>query len=268
MLSVSQSTVARIECGDQNVTIGMLDRICRALGCDVGDLFEVGAGEDCRTGRATGRPGPSPKRQPGDDEHDHHTSRIRVSTAAVATWLAMMSGLLSFGLAAASAITIDIDEFQHATVLLPFAPQEGTLFLCENPSVILSPVGCEAPPSDTVFRAGLTTGTVLLESDLPEPGTPAAPRDRALLIPFPAQLQGLLLDLDRLGPIGHARGQALAAPNVTERASASLENPSAPRKTLEASLSPPIINRDVAARIQTEFARSLHKGRRPSLPWT
>jgi hypothetical protein len=72
-------------------------------------------------------------------------------------------------------------------VLPPFPPQQGTLSLCENSFVILSAVTCAAPPSDTVvFLAGLTTGTALLESDLPEPGTLAAPGDRALLIPFPA----------------------------------------------------------------------------------
>jgi hypothetical protein len=85
------------------------------------------------------------------------------------------------------AVTINIDEFQHDTVLLPFVPQQGTLSLCENPSVLLSPITCEAPASDTVvFLAGATTGTALLESDLPEPGTPGAPGDRVLLIPFPA----------------------------------------------------------------------------------
>ena len=84
------------------------------------------------------------------------------------------------------AVTINIDEFQNDTVLLPFVPQQGTLSLCENSSVILSPITCEAPASDTVvFLAGAATGVALLESDLPEPGTPAAPGDRVLLIPFP-----------------------------------------------------------------------------------
>jgi len=104
-------------------------------------------------------------------------------------WLAVMVGLVSLNPGVVWAATIDIDEFQHATVLLPFAPQEGTLFLCENPSVPLSTITCEAPQSDAVvFLSDITTGTgsALLESDLPEPGEAAAPGDRALLIPFPA----------------------------------------------------------------------------------
>lgn len=124
--------------------------------------------------------------QPGGAAHVH----ARTATGwprALATWLAMMLVMVSLGLGEAWALTITINEFQHATVLLPFVPQQGTLALCENPSVIFSPVTCEAPTSDiVVFLAGLTTGTALLESDLAEPGTPVAPGDRALLIPFPA----------------------------------------------------------------------------------
>jgi hypothetical protein len=85
------------------------------------------------------------------------------------------------------AVTINIDEFLNSTVALPFVPQPGTLSLCENPSILLSPITCETPASDTVvFLAGTSTGIALLESDLPEPGTSGAPGDRMLLIPFPA----------------------------------------------------------------------------------
>ena len=95
-----------------------------------------------------------------------------------------MLGMMGFG---ANAVTIHIDEFTNDTVVLPFVPQQGTLFLCENASVVLSPVTCEAPVSDTVlFLAGDTTGLALLESDLSESGTPDAPGDRLLPPPFPA----------------------------------------------------------------------------------
>ena len=104
----------------------------------------------------------------------------------VARWFIIMLALVSL-YSRAEAVTIKIDEFQNDTVLLPFAPQQGTLSLCENATVPLSPITCEAPASDTVvFLAGATTGVALLESDLPEPRTAAAPGDRALGIPFPA----------------------------------------------------------------------------------
>src|SRR5919201_699061 len=110
---------------------------------------------------------------------------MKLGRTILSSILAMIFGLLNLGVGAASAITMDIDEFEHDTVLLPFVPQQGTLFLCENPFVILSPVGCEGPVSDTIlFLASPKTGTVLLESDLSEPGTPDAPGDRALPIPF------------------------------------------------------------------------------------
>ena len=106
--------------------------------------------------------------------------QFRLATSAIA--LAICTGC-------AWPLTINIDEFQNDTVMLPFVPQQGTLSLCEDPSVLLSPVTCEAPASDTiVFLAGASEGVALLESDLPEPGTPAAPGDRVLLIPFPAPL--------------------------------------------------------------------------------
>ena len=51
----------------------------------------------------------------------------------------------------------------------------------------LRPVTCEAPASDNIlFLAPASGGVALLESGLPEPGTPAAPGDHMLLIPFPA----------------------------------------------------------------------------------
>jgi hypothetical protein len=107
-------------------------------------------------------------------------------TNFMARWFLIIAALVSLH-PRAWAVTINIDEFQNDTVMLPFVPQQGTLSLCENPSVLLSPITCEAPASDTVvFLAGATTGVALLESDLPEPGTPAAPGDRVLLIPFPA----------------------------------------------------------------------------------
>jgi len=87
-------------------------------------------------------------------------------TKFITRWFIVMIGLVSLG-PGAWASTITIDEFQHDTVLLPFVPQQGTLSICENPSVPLSPITCEAPVSDTVvFLAGATTGIALLESDL------------------------------------------------------------------------------------------------------
>ena len=106
-------------------------------------------------------------------------------TKFITRWFIIMLVLGSLD-PGAWAVTINIDEFQNDTVLLPFVPQQGTLSLCENPSIILRPTSCEAPVSDTVvFLAGATTGVALLESDLSEPGTPAVPGDRVLLIPFP-----------------------------------------------------------------------------------
>ena len=119
-----------------------------------------------------------------DMHHEEHSAEGR--RKLMVRWLTIMVGLLSL-VPAAEAITINIDEFQNDSVLLPFVPQQGTLFLCENPTVLLGPVTCEAPASDSiVFLADASTGMALLESDLPEPGTPAAPGDRVLLIPFPA----------------------------------------------------------------------------------
>ena len=38
-LSISQATLARLEGGAQNTKLEILDRLCRTLQCDVGDLF-------------------------------------------------------------------------------------------------------------------------------------------------------------------------------------------------------------------------------------
>ena len=38
-LGVSQPTLARLENGNQNVTLRTVTRICRTLRCDPGDLF-------------------------------------------------------------------------------------------------------------------------------------------------------------------------------------------------------------------------------------
>ena len=38
-LGVSQATLARLEGGAQNTKLEIVDRLCRALECDVGDLF-------------------------------------------------------------------------------------------------------------------------------------------------------------------------------------------------------------------------------------
>lgn len=37
--ALSKDTVARIESQDQNVTIDMLEHMCKVFRCDVGDLF-------------------------------------------------------------------------------------------------------------------------------------------------------------------------------------------------------------------------------------
>lgn len=39
-LGISQATLARLESGAQNTTIKTLQQICKALRCDVGDLFK------------------------------------------------------------------------------------------------------------------------------------------------------------------------------------------------------------------------------------
>ncbi len=38
-LGISRPTLTRLETADQNVTLETLERICRRLRCDVGDLF-------------------------------------------------------------------------------------------------------------------------------------------------------------------------------------------------------------------------------------
>jgi DNA-binding Xre family transcriptional regulator len=39
-LGISRPTLNRLENAAQNTTIATLERICRALKCDIGDLFE------------------------------------------------------------------------------------------------------------------------------------------------------------------------------------------------------------------------------------
>jgi transcriptional regulator with XRE-family HTH domain len=39
-LGISQPTLARLESGAQNTTIRTLQQICKALRCDVGELFK------------------------------------------------------------------------------------------------------------------------------------------------------------------------------------------------------------------------------------
>jgi len=39
-LGISQPTLNQLEAASQNSTLKTLDRLCRALRCDVGDLFE------------------------------------------------------------------------------------------------------------------------------------------------------------------------------------------------------------------------------------
>ena len=41
-LGLSQSTIARAEKGNQNLTLKMIDELCAALGCDVTELLEPG----------------------------------------------------------------------------------------------------------------------------------------------------------------------------------------------------------------------------------
>jgi transcriptional regulator with XRE-family HTH domain len=38
-LGISQPTLARLEGGAQNIKLEVLERVCRSLRCDVGDLF-------------------------------------------------------------------------------------------------------------------------------------------------------------------------------------------------------------------------------------
>ena len=38
-LGISQATLARLESGVQNTTIKTLQQICKALRCDIGELF-------------------------------------------------------------------------------------------------------------------------------------------------------------------------------------------------------------------------------------
>lgn len=38
-LGISDSSLARIEMGEQNVTLDTLESLCKHLRCDVGDLF-------------------------------------------------------------------------------------------------------------------------------------------------------------------------------------------------------------------------------------
>lgn len=39
-LGISQATLARLESGAQNTTIKTLRQICKALRCDIGELFK------------------------------------------------------------------------------------------------------------------------------------------------------------------------------------------------------------------------------------
>ena len=41
-LGLTQSTIARAEKGNQNLTLSMLDELCDALGCDLIDLLQPG----------------------------------------------------------------------------------------------------------------------------------------------------------------------------------------------------------------------------------
>jgi len=38
-LGISQATLARLESGAQNTTVKTLQQICKALRCDIGELF-------------------------------------------------------------------------------------------------------------------------------------------------------------------------------------------------------------------------------------
>lgn len=39
-LGISQATLARLESGAQNTTIKTLQQICKAMRCDIGELFK------------------------------------------------------------------------------------------------------------------------------------------------------------------------------------------------------------------------------------
>jgi DNA-binding Xre family transcriptional regulator len=50
-LGISQPTLNRLESAKQNTTIATLNRVCRALRCGIGDLFEGRAGRRLRRRR-------------------------------------------------------------------------------------------------------------------------------------------------------------------------------------------------------------------------
>jgi transcriptional regulator with XRE-family HTH domain len=55
-LGISQPTLNRLENAGQNTTLKTLDQLCRALRCEVGDMFETGQVR-LRPGRGRGRKG-------------------------------------------------------------------------------------------------------------------------------------------------------------------------------------------------------------------
>jgi transcriptional regulator with XRE-family HTH domain len=57
-LGISQPTLNRLESASQNTTLKMLDQLCQALRCSVGDLFETGQVQLPRVPRKRGRDGP------------------------------------------------------------------------------------------------------------------------------------------------------------------------------------------------------------------
>jgi transcriptional regulator with XRE-family HTH domain len=50
-LGISQPTLNRLENASQNATLKTLSQLCRALKCEVGDLFETGQGKAIRVRR-------------------------------------------------------------------------------------------------------------------------------------------------------------------------------------------------------------------------
>ena len=40
-LGISRPTLTRLENAQQNTTIATLERVCKALKCDIGDIFKV-----------------------------------------------------------------------------------------------------------------------------------------------------------------------------------------------------------------------------------
>ena len=54
-LGISQATLARLEAGTQNTKLEIVDRLCRSLQCDIGDLFS-GRITLPRRRRGTGNP--------------------------------------------------------------------------------------------------------------------------------------------------------------------------------------------------------------------